>query len=109
MTTRPHVRNHLLLSPQLRSWETLTRLTHRLFERGVIRASITRLSTRLKDLEAKVDQPTTLDLTQRMTQKLDTLDSEFKVHHFALVDVIDGDEFLLKEQETLNEHDDEIA
>ena len=73
--------------------------------RGVVRASITRLSTRLKELETKIDQPTTLDLAHRMTQKLDTLDSEFKVHHFAL----NGDELLSKEQETLNEHDDEIA
>ena len=70
---------------------------------------ITRLSMRLKEFETKVNQPTTLDFAQRMMQKLDTLDSEFKVHHFALIDVIDDDELSLKEQETLNEHDDGIA
>ena len=77
--------------------------------RGVVRASITRLATRLKDLETKVDQPTTLDLAHRMSQKLDSLDSEFKVHHYALVDIIDDDDLSSKEQETLDEHDDEIA
>ena len=41
--------------------------------RGVMCASITHLATRLKDLEMKVDQPTTLDLAHRMLQKLDNL------------------------------------
>ena len=77
--------------------------------RGVVRASITRLATRLKDLETKVDQPTTLDLAHRMSQKLDSLDSEFKVHHYALVDIIDDNDLSSKEQETLDEHDDEIT
>ena len=77
--------------------------------RGVARASITRISTRLKELETKVDQPTTLDLARRMTKKLDSLDSDFKVHHYALVDIIEGDELSSKEQETLDEHDDEVA
>ena len=60
-------------------------------------ASITRLSTHLKELETKVNQPTTLDRAQRMTHKLDSLDSEFKVHHHALINVIEGNELLLKE------------
>lgn len=41
-----------------------------------------------------------------MSKKLETLDSEFKVHHYALVD---GDEALSKEQEVLDEHDDDVA
>ena len=77
--------------------------------RGVVRASITRLSSRLKDLESKVEQPTTLDHAQRMSKKLDTLDSEFKVHHYALIDLIDDDESLGKEQAALDEHDDDVA
>ena len=31
------------------------------------------------------------------------------MHHYALVDVIEGEELSLKEQETLDEHDDEIT
>ena len=42
---------------------------------------------------------------------MESLDSDFKVHHFAVIDVIDGtDETTLgKEQDILDEHDDEIS
>ena len=77
--------------------------------RGVVRASITRLFTRLKDLESKADQPTTLDLARQMSQKLESLDSDFKLHHYALIDLIDDTESMLKEQDILDGHDDEMA
>ncbi len=51
--------------------------------RGITRASITRLNTKLKDLETMVHEPT------RMAQKLDILDAEFKKHQYALIDAID--------------------
>ena len=57
----------------------------------------------------KVDQPTTFDLAKRDKDKLESLDSEFKVHHYAVVDILDKDENLAKEQEVLDEHDDTIA
>ena len=74
--------------------------------RGIVRASITRLTNRIKEL---VDQPTTFDLAKRDKDKLESLDSEFKVHHYAVVDILDKDEDLVKEQEVLDEHDDAIA
>ena len=79
--------------------------------RGVVRASVTRLATRLRELESKVDAPTTPSLAQRMSTKLDTLDSDFKAHHLAVIDAIaEGDEEgLTKEQEILDAHDDEVA
>ena len=77
--------------------------------RGVVRASITRLTNRLKDLESDTDKPTALDLAQGMTRKLEALDLEFRTHHHALVDLIDEEERLLTEQQTLDEHDDVIA
>ena len=77
--------------------------------RGIVRASITRLSNRIKELEGKVDQPSTFDLAKRDKDKLESLDSEFKVHHYAVVDVLDKPEDLAKEQEVLDEHDDSIA
>ena len=49
--------------------------------RGVVHASITRLTNRLKDLEAEVGVDKTLELAQRMSQKLSDLDSEFRTHH----------------------------
>ena len=71
--------------------------------RGVVKASITRLSSRLKEFESKVGEPTTHDHAQRLATKLETLDAEFKTHHFSLIDLIDDDdETLEKGQETLD-------
>ena len=77
--------------------------------RSVVKASITRLNSRLKELESKVEEPVTHDHTQRLYTKLDTLDAEFKTHHFALIDLIDDDETMGKEQEALDQHDDDVA
>ena len=74
--------------------------------RGVVRASIIRLFTCLKDLESKADQPAALNLTRQMSQKLESLDSDFKLHHYAL---IDDTESMLKEQDILDGDDDEMA
>ena len=41
-----------------------------------------------------------------MSQKLSDLDSEFRTHHHAVIDLIDDEEALTKEQETLDAHDD---
>ena len=78
--------------------------------RGTVRASITRLSTKLKELEEKSDH-ISLDLAKGMKQKLESLDAEFRKYHYGLIDLIDeGDEeTLLKEQEVLDNHDDEVA
>ena len=77
--------------------------------RGVVRASITRLANRLDDLEGTTDDVATRDAAQRMSQKLKELDSEFKTYHYNLIDHIDDDETLGKEQTVLDEHDDTIA
>ncbi len=50
-----------------------------------MRASITRLTTKLGELEGSTDQPDTLDLAKRMTAKLEGL------------------------QEAVDEHDDNVA
>ena len=65
--------------------------------RGVARASLTRLSTRLKDLEGEPGESKTLDLAQRMSQKLSDLDSEFRTHHHTLIDLLDDEEYLAKD------------
>ena len=77
--------------------------------RGVARASITRLTNRLKDLEGEDEGTRTLELAKRMSQKLTDLDSEFRTHHHAVVDLIDDDDILAKEQEALDAHDDAVA
>ena len=73
--------------------------THRR-RRDVAKASITRLSTRLKDLEADVSQPATIDHTQRMQQKLDTLDVDFRAHHHNVVDLTDSERIHWPENKT---------
>ena len=76
--------------------------------RGVVRASITRMETRVKDLERK-EAPSTADhaTVQRMQEKLDGLDAEFRTYHFDIVELVD--ESLETEQATLDEHDDKVS
>ena len=70
--------------------------------RGVTRASLTRLATRLR---GKSDQPSTLDFAQKLQKKLEELKSDFMTHHLALVEVLTKDEDLAAEQEILDIHD----
>ena len=79
--------------------------------RGVIKASITRLNTRLNDLESKIHEPTTSSPAQRMLQTLDTLNADFKKHHYAVIDRIDEADVktLGSEQDALDQHDDGIS
>ena len=60
-------------------------------------------------MESKADQPTTLDLARQMSQRLENLDSDFKLHHYPLIDLIDDTETILKEQDILDGHDDKMA
>ena len=78
-------------------------------KRGVVRASITRLTNRLRDLERDADRPATLDLARGMACKIDALDSDFRAHHHALIDLIDDEDTLQREQTTLDDHDDFVA
>ena len=76
--------------------------------RGVIRASLTRLRTKLSELEGALEQPGTVDAAKRLLARLEDLDKDFKVHHFAIVDLIEDEESLQGEQEAFDNHDDVI-
>ena len=65
--------------------------------RGVVRASLTRLNTKLSELESSLGGPDNLDIIKRLTARLDALDTDFKVHHLAIVDLINGEEALQAE------------
>ena len=86
--------------------EELTKLKRR---RGVVRASITRVGTRLEELEGLRDQPRTPELAKQLDTKLETLDSEFKSYHFQIVDLITDEEQAEGHQEVLDDHDDHIS
>ena len=77
-------------------------------KRGTVRASITRLRSKLAELEAMTDKPAAIEQARRLTTRLDTLSAEFKVHHYAIVDLLEGEEDMAKEQEVLDTHDDEV-
>jgi len=77
--------------------------------RGVIRGSITRLGTRLNELERNPDDPATFDHAQRLSSKLNSLDAEFKVQHYSVIDLVDNEDELADEQDIIDRHDDNVA
>ena len=77
--------------------------------RGVAKGSLTRLIARVGELERADRSPETIDTAQRYKDQLIALDTEFRTHHYSIVDVIDVDETLATEQVTLDEHDDAVA
>ena len=76
--------------------------------RGVVKASITRLDTRLKALEASRDEDTG-DNAKQILSKLRTRDTEFKDVQMSMIDLIDDEASLETEQAVLDEHDDVIS
>ena len=78
-------------------------------KRGTVKASITRLLARIGELEMAVNQPNMLDHAQCSLIRLETLNSEYKVHHFPLIDLIEGEAVLQREQEDLDNHNDVVS
>ena len=77
--------------------------------RGAIKASITKLTTKIAELEAKEPGPTTLSLAQQFTKRLEKLDDDFKTRHFAIIDVLEDEGQLAEEQDVLDAHDEELS
>ena len=73
--------------------------------RGVARAFLTRLVSRVKKLEHQPRGSTTPDLADRMAKKLVELDADFRAQHHALIDLIEEEEALEREHKTLDAHD----
>ena len=76
--------------------------------RGVVRASVTHLNTKFSELESSFGGPDNLDIIKCLTTRLDALNTGFKVHHLAIVDLINDEEALQEEQDALDEHDDNL-
>ena len=77
--------------------------------RGAIKASITKLTTKITELEAKEHDPSVLAHAQQLGKRLENLDSDFNTRHFAVIDVLEDEEQLTLEQDVLDNHDDELA
>ena len=71
-------------------------------KRGVVHASITRLRHGLANVEGQVP-PDPIEI-RRLTTRLQTLAAEFKVHHYAIIELLDDETALETEQDTLNAH-----
>ena len=78
-------------------------------KRGVVRASITKLGSRVTELEAATSLPDTVDHARRFTTRLESLAEEFKHHHFAVIDLLDEEVDLAREQETFDEQDEDVT
>ena len=76
--------------------------------RGVIRSSITRLANRLRVLESKPPNCDTLEAAQHTLQRLNDLQAEFKVLYFELIDLIEEEKALDKEQEIFDTVDEQV-
>ena len=70
--------------------------------RGIPRASVTRLSTRVATLEASGD-PNVQIPAKQLLERLQTACTEFKQAHLLLVDTIENEEELDREQAVLDE------
>lgn len=77
--------------------------------RGSVRGSLTKLSSKLGELEGKPDEPNTLEQAQRLKSKLESLGTEFKTHHYSVIELIEEEDELVDEQTILDQHDDIVA
>ena len=75
----------------------------------VTKASLTKLSTKLTELETDTMNPDTLRAAQALASKLKTFDTEFKTHQLAIIDLTDDDDSLAVEQQELDDHNDRAS
>ena len=57
--------------------------------RGAIKASITKHTTKIAELETKELGTSTPTPVQQLAKRLDNLDSDFKTCHFVIVNIFD--------------------
>ena len=87
----------------------MTDLTVLKRRRGVAKASITRLTTKVAELEAKDFELSVATHAQQLLKKLDTLDNDFNTQHLNIIDALESEEHLEAEQEVLDKHDDDVT
>ncbi len=78
-------------------------------QRGVVKASLTKLGTKTAELETLEISQTVVNHSQQLIKRLVTLDADFKTHHMSLIDATEDEEQLGVEQEALDCHDDEVT
>ncbi len=71
--------------------------------RGVVKASITRLATEVTELEATEYN---LSIAARAQQEI--RETDFKTHHFSVIDASDDEELVGAELDVPDQHNDDI-
>ena len=77
-------------------------------QRNAVSVSITHLAKRLENLERNQIEAN-LHHARDIEQQLNSLDSEYWKRHFAVIDLIDDEALLSREQELLDNHDDLVS
>lgn len=77
--------------------------------RRVTRSSLTKLSTKVTELEANRSSPDAFYNAQNVASKLKTLDTEFRNHQLKIMDLATSEEDLTEEQQALDDHDDIVS
>ena len=80
-------------------------LTFHKKRRRVIRASLTKLGTKLTELEANRDSANLLESASNLADKLKTLQQEYRNHQLSIIDHTEEEE-LAEEQQALDDNDD---
>ena len=77
--------------------------------RGTIQASLTKLCTQVTELRSRSEDSSTTDHAEQSLSRLKDLDSDFKRHHYSLIELIEDESLLAKEQDVLDAHDERVA
>ena len=77
--------------------------------RAVVKASLTKLRTKLTDLEGDTSYPTVLESAKNLADKLKTLQQEFRAHQLSIIDQTNDEDPLAEEQQTLDDTDDQVS
>lgn len=73
--------------------------------RGIVKASLTKLRTKLTDLEGDTTIPTLMESARNLADKLDTLQQDFKTHQLTIMDRTNEEDALADEQQVLDKDD----
>ena len=84
-------------------------LTFHKKRRAVVRASLTKLSTKLTELEADTTNPTLLKAAKNLADKLKSLQQDFKNHQLSIIDRTEEEEALAEEQLALDTREDQVS
>ena len=76
---------------------------------GIVRTSLTKLRTKLTDLEADTTIPTLWESYKNLADKLNTLHQDYKNHQLSIIDRTNDEEDLAEEQQNLDDADDQFS